>query len=297
MSVTVEMNLDSLMEAIGVLSPADKWRVIEQTQKMVKKESKKSAKTRVKKGDDSESGEPKEKKEPNAWIKHTQHVRAHLKTLSETDALAKKATAVTQVAKMLKDEDKLFPAAEDALDAFARWKADPPAPKEKVVKEKKPKKEKKVKSDSASASASTASSESESESAEAAEPKPEKKKRAPQSEETKAAAKVKRAATKAKKAAAAAESAPESAAEPVEGVAEPVAESVAAVKAAAVEPDEEVAVVKIYNLGKGAKKYDTFKGPKAGTEYLFDNATDTYIGLYNPDKKKLDTTVADPTLA
>ena len=292
MSVTVEMNLDSLMEAIGVLSPADKWRVIEQTQKMVKKESKKSAKTRVKKGDDSESGEPKEKKEPNAWIKHTQHVRAHLKTLSETDALAKKATAVTQVAKMLKDEDKLFPSEEDVLDAFARWKADPPAPKEKVAKEKKPKKEKKVKSDSASASASTASSESESESAEA---KPEKKKRAPQSEETKAKAAAKRAATKAKKAAAAsAESASESAAEPDEAVkaVEAAAESVKAV-----EPEEEVAVVKIYNLGKGAKKYDTFKGPKAGTEYLFDNATDTYIGLYNPDKKKLDTTVPDPTLA
>lgn len=296
MSVTVEMNLDSLMEAIGVLSLADKWRIIEQTQKMVKKESKKSVKKSAKKSDDSESGEPKEKKEPNAWIKHTQHVRAHLKTLSETDALAKKATAVTQVAKMLKDEDKLFPSEEDVMDAFARWKADPPAPKEKVAKEKKPKKEKKVKSDSASASASTASSESESESAEAAEPKPEKKKRAPQSEETKAAAKVKRAATKAKKAAAAAESAPESAAEPVEGVAEPV-EAVAAVEAAAVEPDEEVAVVKIYNLGKGAKKYDTFKGPKTGTEYLFDNATDAYIGLYNPDKKKLDTTVPDPTLA
>ena len=286
------MNLDSLMEAIGVLSPADKWRVIEQTQKMVKKESKKSAKTRVKKGDDSESGEPKEKKEPNAWIKHTQHVRGLLKTLSETDPLAKKATAVTQVAKMLKDEDKLFPSEEDVMDAFARWKADPPAPKEKVAKEKKPKKEKKVKSDSASASASTASSESESESAEA---KPEKKKRAPQSEETKAKAAAKRAATKAKKAAAAsAESASESAAEPDEAVkaVEAAAESVKAV-----EPEEEVAVVKIYNLGKGAKKYDTFKGPKAGTEYLFDNATDTYIGLYNPDKKKLDTTVPDPTLA
>jgi hypothetical protein len=58
----------------------------------------------------------------------------------------------------------------------------------------------------------------------------------------------------------------------------------------------EVAVVKIYNLGKGAKKYDTFNGPKAGTEYLFDNATDKYVGLYTPSTKKLDTTVEDPSL-
>ena len=58
----------------------------------------------------------------------------------------------------------------------------------------------------------------------------------------------------------------------------------------------EVAVIKIYNLGKGAKKYDTFKGPRTGTEYLFDNATDEYVGLYTPSTKKLDTTVPDPTL-
>ena len=248
--------IKTLLEAIGELSIADQWKLFEETQKGLKKASKPS---KSKKTD----GEPKEKKEPNAWIKHTQHVRAILKDLVETDPEAKKAIAVTQVSKALRDAESVFATLEEAeaardviVAAFNSWKANPPAPKEKA--EKKPKK----------------SSDSDTET--------EKPKRV-WSEETKAKAAAKRAATKAAKSG----TASVASATPVEAP-EPDEE----------EEDGEEAVVKSYNLDdKGAKTYNTFKGTSDDTEYIYGMDGTTFLGLYNTKTKKLDKKAKNPASA
>jgi hypothetical protein len=253
--------IKTLLEAIGELSIADQWKLVEETQKGLKKASKPS---KSKKTETDSDGEPKAKKEPNTWIKHTQHVRAILKSLVETHPDAKKATAVTQVSKALKDAGLLFLTQEAAdadkmciVNAFRDWQLDPPAPKEKA--EKKSKK----------------GSDSDTET--------EKPKRV-WSEETKAKAALKRAATKAAKSGTASVASTPAPVEP------PVADEE--------EEEGEEAVVKTYNLdGKGPKTYNTFKGTSDDTEYIYGMDGTTFLGLYNTKTKKLDKKAKNPASA
>ena len=272
--------LESLLSAIEALPAAEQWRLVEKTLKNLKKmpaapKARKSKKTDA----SSEEGEPRPKKEPNVWIKHVGFVRSVMNVLGEKDTDAKKAKAVTQVAKALKDSGAYFTsqgeaeaAIEQITEAFQAWKADPPAaaPKESP-KEKKPK---------------AAAVDSDSEEGEAV---VEKKPKRTLSPEAAASKKAKTAETKARN----------KAAKEAASAAASVASAASAAVASAAEADSdaeegEVAVVRSYDLGKGEMPYDTYPGEKSGTEYLYEHASGKFVGLYNPASKKLKTDVKDP---
>jgi hypothetical protein len=146
------------------------------------------------------------KKEPNVWIKFTQRVGALIK--AEHPDEKGPATIGKQFCSFLK-EKKAYDLWEDAeiLEAYAGWERPEVSKMELAGKTKKGSKP----SSSATSEASSVAEEEEGA----------KKPRKPQSEETKAAAAVKRAATKAKKAAEAAEEAVEEAEEAVEEAPKP----------------------------------------------------------------------------
>ena len=277
--------LESLLSAIEALPAAEQWRLVEKTLKNLKKmpaapKARKSKKTDA----SSEEGEPRLKKEPNVWIKHVGFVRSVMNVLGETDTDAKKAKAVTQVAKALKDSGAYFTsqgeaeaAIEQITEAFQAWKADPPAaaPKESPKESPKEKKEKKPK-------AAAVDSDSENEAAVV-----EKKPRKPLTPEAAASKKIKTAETKARN---------KAAKEAASAAASVASASVAsAPEADSDAEDGEVAVVRSYDLGKGGlMPYDTYPGEKSGTEYLYEHASGKFVGLYNPASKKLKTDVKDP---
>ena len=260
MSTTFESNVESVMSMIARMSFKEQCQIMEQTARALKKADGGSKKQKREK---KERDPDAPKREPSDWIKHTTHVRQFLEK-------AHQGVACTQIASMLKDEGKMFPDEADVMDAYARWKENPPV--------------KAAKTPSASGSVADEASEAES-------PKKERKPRAKMTDEQKAANKIKREAKKAAKAEAEAESDAESVAAPV--AAAPVA---AAPPTAA--PVEEGAVegeTKEYTIGKKTKKYDCFPDTEnKGCEYLYDNATGAFVGRYNTVKKTLDTTVDDP---
>jgi len=132
------------------------------------------------------SGEPKEKKEPNDWIKFTTRIREMVNSIK--DAPATKPTVVNQFASSLWQTKK--EGWEDS-DILAEWECfEPPEESKQSIAGK----NKKAKGGS-TGSAEDAEAEPEADAAGAGE----KKKRKPQSEETKAAAAIKRAARKAAK--------------------------------------------------------------------------------------------------
>ena len=61
--MTAIMEIDAIIEAIGSLSVADQWRVVEQTQKGLKKAQKAPKAKRSAKSAGESDSEPKEKKE------------------------------------------------------------------------------------------------------------------------------------------------------------------------------------------------------------------------------------------
>jgi hypothetical protein len=146
---------DTLFEQFGALASKDQWWFMTKAMAVLQKESKpKKSKKADKEDSASEGGDsavPKQKKEPNDWIKHVSYMRPIMNILAETDPDAKKAKAVTQVAKMLKESGNFFTsqaeaqASVDIITAtFARWKSDPPSSAASVAskEEKKDKKEK-----------------------------------------------------------------------------------------------------------------------------------------------------------
>ena len=118
---------ETLFEQFGALDNKDQWWFVTKALAALQKTSKVKKNKAAKADSDSESVKPK--KEPNEWIKFTQYVRNILKPLADTDPASKKAAAVTQVSKMLKDECKMDPrpTAKDILDTFVHWKTISPS--------------------------------------------------------------------------------------------------------------------------------------------------------------------------
>jgi len=273
MSITTEITVESVMAQITSLSFKEQCQVMEQTARALKKADGGSKKQKREK---KERDPDAPKREPSDWIKHTTHVRQFL-------ADEHKGVVCTQVASMLKADGKMFPDEADVMDAYARWKENPPVKADKADA-KADKAEKKSKTPSASGSVADEASESES-GEKGSSAKKERKPRAKMTDEQKAAAKEKREAKKAAKAAEAESDA--------ESVVAPVAAS-----ASMPAPVEEAAVegeTKEYTIGKKTKKYDCFPDTEnKGCEYLYDNDTGAFVGRYNTVTKKLDTTVDDP---
>ena len=172
MSLTTESNVESVMSMIARMSFKEQCQIMEQTARALKKADGGSKKQKREK---KERDPDAPKREPSDWIKHTTHVRQFLEK-------AHQGVACTQIASMLKDEGKMFPDEADVMDAYARWKENPPV---KAVKGAK----------TPSASGSVADEASDAESGE--KPKKERKPRAKMTDEQKAANKIKREAKKA----------------------------------------------------------------------------------------------------
>jgi len=226
------------------------------------------------------------KREPSDWIKHTTHVRQFLEKEHQ-------GVACTQVASMLKAEGKMFPDEADVMDAYARWKENPPvkadakADKADAKADKAEAKAAKKASKASSASGSVADEASDSEAV-----KKERKPRAKMTDEQKAASKAKREAKKAAEAEAEAEaeSDAESVTAPVAAAPKPMILPPVPVEEGAVEGE-----TKEYKIGKKTKMYDCFPDTEnKGCEYLYANDTGAFVGRYNTVTKTLDTTVDDP---
>jgi len=266
MSTTFESNVESVMALIASMSFKEQCQIMEQTARALKKADggKKQKQKREKKERDPDAP----KREPSDWIKHTTHVRQFL-------ADEHKGVVCTQVASMLKADGKMFPDEADVMDAYARWKENPPVKAEKA--------DKKSKTPSVSGSVVDEASD-----AEGAEKKKQRKPRAKMTEEQKAASKAKR---EAKKAAESAESDAESVVAPV--AAAPKTAAKAALKPMILPPMpvEEGAVegeTKEYKIGKKTKMYDCFPDTEnEGCEYLYANDTGAFVGRYNTVTKTL----------
>ena len=119
-------NVESVMSMIARMSFKEQCQIMEQTARVLKKAdggSKKQKQKREKKERDPDAP----KREPSDWIKHTTHVRQFL-------ADEHKGVVCTQVASMLKADGKMFPDEADVMDAYARWKENPPVKAEKADK-------------------------------------------------------------------------------------------------------------------------------------------------------------------
>jgi membrane protein involved in colicin uptake len=262
MSITTETTVEGVMAQIASLSFKEQCQIMEMTARVLKKAGGGGGgkQKRAKKERDPDAP----KREPSDWIKHTTHVRQFLPKEHQ-------GVACTQVASMLKTEGKMFPDEDDVMDAYARWKENPPVKADKA--------------DKAVAKASKKSSKASSVADEASDAEASKKERKPRTEKTdeqKAALKAKREAKKAAAAAAAAEA---------ESDAESVVPPVAAVEEDAVEGE-----TKEYKIGKKTKMYDCFPDKEnKGCEYLYANDTGAFVGRYNTVTKTLDSTVSDPS--
>jgi hypothetical protein len=316
-TMSTEFNVERVLELVSVMPTTDQWTIAESILRGLKKSSKAGKTSKAKKERDPDAP----KREPSDWIKHTTHVRQFLDQ-------EHKGVACTQIASMLKEEGKLFADEADVMDAYARWKENPPS--------KKPKAESVA--DEASDSEEKGSS-----------TKKERKPRAKMTDEQKAAAKAKREAKKAAKEAEAVESESESESEaesvapPPKPVTKPAekqkpvekqkpaekpkpvekqkpAEKPKPVEKAAPAPVAKMAkvmkpkaapapVAKVeakaevqqegefweHNFGSGVDKYERFPNEaKAGTYYVF-HPTEGYMGLWDETDQELDPDVADPT--
>jgi hypothetical protein len=117
---TTEFNVERVLELVSVLPTTDQWTIAESILRGLKKSSKAGKTSKAKKERDPDAP----KREPSDWIKHTTHVRQFL-------ADEHKGVACTQIASMLKTEGKMFADEADVMDAYARWKENPPVKADK----------------------------------------------------------------------------------------------------------------------------------------------------------------------
>jgi hypothetical protein len=223
------------------------------------------------------------KKEPNAWIKFCQHVRATL-----VEAGHKPGFEAQQFCSMIKAALPLLPANEkgkqepdyssvkdeDIVAGYAKWT--PPAESKAAVARSK-------------ASSAAGSPADETPAAPAAPAAPaEKKLRKPQSEETKKAAAAKRAATKARKAAEAVAAAGTEAAAPKPKAAKAPAVAVAS-EDEEDEEDEEGSDISNFApvIIKGKPYVRNFRGDVLTEEY-------DWVGRWNEATKTIDTKFPKP---
>jgi len=212
------------------------------------------------------------KKEATWWIKRTQHVREILKPLIEKhNASAEKKLAGTvpvRVASMLKEAGLLTeekePSDESIAEYFETFLADPPEPKMPALRE-------------AAAAKKTGSVASESSSGEKV-----KKPRAEMTEEQKKAKREKAAATRAANKAAKSEEAPKEAEKPKED---------AKPKEAAKSEETVTAYEWEGDIGKGMKTYE--RVDYDGHAYIYTLADSAYLGVWEPETKKLNKKIPD----
>ena len=259
---------ETLFAQFGELENKDQWWFVTQALSTLQKASK-APKAKKTTSDDK-------KREPNAWIKLTQYVRGILNTEAETDPVAKKPKAVTQVSKMLKDENKMdpHPSTEDVMDAYARWKVshlssasvESKEDKKTVAEKNKAIREAKKAAEKTAATASSAS------------------------------ASAPRASLPLLPASTSTSPAPPST-PPMkveDGIkAPPKIKRVIKKKAVALIKDGEKWE---HDFGSGTVVYDRFKGPEANTYYIYD-PKDGYVGLYNNAENELNADVPDPLLS
>ena len=217
------------------------------------------------------------KKEPNAWVNFTQHVRSVLLAggcelkgfvgQQYCSVLKAKLPLLEKNEKGKQEPDYDAISDEDILSGFKSWT---PPEQSKAAAAKSSKSSSAVPSPVAPAPTPAA-------------PTTEKKARKPQSEETKAAAAAKRAATKAAKAAAAGEAVPAKPSGP-----KPATAAVPKPAAAAPPADEEIDITEFApTIIKGKPYIRNARGDVMTEEY-------EWVGRYNEATKSIDTKFPKP---
>ena len=247
------------------------------------------------------------KKEPNDFIKFASHIRGvFTANLEEADLkIAKSVKCVTQVASALKEADLMGTATDEQIvDAFAEWRANPPAPvtKAKIAAAKAERATKKstkvVRAAPTSDSDSSDSSDSEEE---APAPAPKPKSTAvllKASAERKKAASEKSAAVKTATKAAEAAAASVSLATDAASVGsatksiKKVFKKPAAAAAAPVWKAEQEDTWE-HDFGNGAVTFERISGDERNTWFIY-HPTEGFYGLWRADDEFLDATVEDP---